>query len=70
MLYIWFLYSLGIDDPITKTAAGSEREYYKELAKEMFLILDQPIKVRREEGGNITRSWPRRCSSSWTSPFR
>ncbi len=38
-------FSLGIDDPITKTAAGSERVYYQQLAKEMFLILDQPIQV-------------------------
>lgn len=46
-----YLLSLGIEDPITKTAAGSERKYYQELAKEMFLILDQPI---QEAGGMMT----------------
>ncbi len=45
-------FSLGIDDPITKTAAGSERVYYQQLAKEMFLILDQPIQVLGEKGCN------------------
>ena len=43
--HLYLILSLGIDDPITKTAAGSERKYYQELAKEMFLILDQPIQV-------------------------
>jgi len=45
------LMSLGVDDPITKDSAGSDKKYYHGLAKEMFLILDQPIQVA---GGMIT----------------
>ncbi|XP_023345754.1 vacuolar protein-sorting-associated protein 36-like [Eurytemora carolleeae] len=46
-----YLLSLGIDDPVTKDSAGSDRKYYQELAKEMLLVLDQPI---QEAGGMIT----------------
>ena len=46
--HLYLILSLGIDDPITKTAAGSERKYYQKLAKEMFLILDQPIQVNKD----------------------
>jgi len=46
-----YLLSLGVDDPITKDTAGSDKKYYQGLAKEMFLILDQPI---QESGGMIT----------------
>jgi len=46
-----YLLSLGIDDPITKDSAGSDKKYYQGLAKEMFLILDQPI---QEAGGMMT----------------
>ena len=45
-----YLLSLGIDDPITKGSC-SDSEYYKLLAKEMFLILDQPI---QQSGGMIS----------------
>lgn len=45
------LMSLGVDDPVTKEMAGSDKKYYEALAKEMFLILDQPI---QEAGGMIT----------------
>ena len=45
-----YLLSMGIDDPITK-GNHSDAEYYKLLAKEMFLILDQPI---QESGGMMT----------------
>jgi len=45
-----YLLSLGIDDPITK-GDHSDSEYYKLLAKEMFLILDQPI---QQSGGMMT----------------
>merc|ERR1711936_1197641 len=38
-----YLLSLGVDDPITKDTAGSDKKYYQGLAREMFLILDQPI---------------------------
>lgn len=40
-----YLLSLGISDPVTREAHGSERNYYKELAKEVFRILDQPVQV-------------------------
>jgi hypothetical protein len=30
---------------VTRETYGSERNYYKELAKEIFKILDQPIQV-------------------------
>jgi len=46
-----YLLSLGIDDPITKDSAGSDKKYYHGLAKEMFLILDQPI---QDAGGMMT----------------
>jgi ESCRT-II complex subunit VPS36 len=46
-----YLLSLGIDDPITKDSAGSDKKYYQGLAKEMFLILDQPI---QDAGGMMT----------------
>ena len=46
-----YLLSLGVDDPITKDTAGSDKKYYQGLAREMFLILDQPI---QQSGGMIT----------------
>merc|ERR1719219_1829803 len=46
-----YLLSLGVDDPITKDSAGSDKKYYQGLAREMFLILDQPI---QESGGMMT----------------
>jgi len=46
-----YLLSLGVDDPITKDSAGSDKKYYQGLAKEMFLILDQPIQAA---GGMMT----------------
>lgn len=46
-----YLLSLGIDDPVTKDSAGSDKKYYEALAQEMFLILDGPI---QEAGGMIT----------------
>jgi len=46
-----YLLSLGIDDPITKDSAGSDKKYYHGLAKEMFLVLDQPI---QDAGGLMT----------------
>ena len=45
-----YLLSLGVDDPVTKgTCSGSE--YFKLLAKEMFLILDEPI---QKSGGMMS----------------
>lgn len=46
-----YLLSLGIDDPVTKETAGSDKKYYAGLAKEMFLILDSPL---QEAGGLMT----------------
>jgi len=46
-----YLLSLGVDDPITKDTAGSDKKYYQGLAREMFLILDQPM---QQSGGMIT----------------
>merc|ERR1719431_339818 len=46
-----YLLSLGIDDPVTKDSAGSDKKYYQGLAKEMFFILDQPI---QDAGGLMT----------------
>ena len=40
--FIWSS-SLGIDDPVTKDSAGSDKKYYQGLAQEMFLILDTPV---------------------------
>lgn len=46
-----YLLSLGIDDPVTKETAGSDKKYYQGLAQEMFLILDGPV---QEAGGMMT----------------
>jgi len=46
-----YLLSLGIDDPVTKDSAGSDKKYYQGLAKEMFLVLDQHI---QDAGGMMT----------------
>lgn len=46
-----YLLSLGIDDPVTKDSAGSDKAYFLGLAKEMFLVLDSPI---QEAGGMMT----------------
>lgn len=39
-----YLLSLGIDDPVTRDAHGSEDVYHKLLARELSLALEQPIK--------------------------
>jgi len=46
-----YLLSLGIDDPVTKDTAGSDKNYFKSLAQEMYLILDQPVQAA---GGLLT----------------
>jgi len=46
-----YLLSLGVDDPVTKDSAGSDKKYYQGLAKEMFLVLDEPI---QKAGGMMT----------------
>ncbi|XP_069703210.1 vacuolar protein-sorting-associated protein 36 isoform X2 [Periplaneta americana] len=43
-----YLLSLGIDDPVTRNDFRSESQYYKELARQLADILEQPIK---EVGG-------------------
>jgi ESCRT-II complex subunit VPS36 len=40
-----YLLSLGIDDPVTRTDFRSESQYYKELARQLADILQQPITV-------------------------
>lgn len=37
--------SLGIDDPVTRDAYKSSNEYFKQLAKQLANILEEPIKV-------------------------
>ncbi|XP_060817851.1 vacuolar protein-sorting-associated protein 36 isoform X1 [Bombus pascuorum] len=46
-----YLMSLGIDDPVTRDAYKSSNEYFKQLAKQLANILEEPIK---EVGGMIT----------------
>lgn len=40
-----YLMSLGIDDPVTRDAYKSSNEYFKQLAMQLTLILEEPIKV-------------------------
>jgi hypothetical protein len=40
-----YLMSLGISDPVTRETHGSGEDYFRQLAKEIFRILEQPIKV-------------------------
>lgn len=37
--------SLGIDDPVTRDAYRSSNEYFRQLAKQLAYILEEPIKV-------------------------
>ncbi|XP_029036325.1 vacuolar protein-sorting-associated protein 36 isoform X1 [Osmia bicornis bicornis] len=46
-----YLMSLGIDDPVTRDAYKSSNEYFKQLAKQLANILEEPIK---EVGGMMT----------------
>ncbi|XP_076276417.1 vacuolar protein sorting 36 [Lasioglossum baleicum] len=46
-----YLMSLGIDDPVTRDAYRSSNEYFKQLAKQLADILEEPIK---EVGGMMT----------------
>ena len=46
-----YLMSLGIDDPVTRDAYKSSNEYFKQLAKQLADILEEPIK---EVGGMMT----------------
>jgi len=40
-----YLLSLGIDDPVTRNDFRSQNQYYKELARQLADILEQPITV-------------------------
>ena len=46
-----YLMSLGISDPVTRDASGSEQAYYLKLAREIYQVLQEPL---RESGGMIT----------------
>ncbi|VDK71069.1 unnamed protein product [Litomosoides sigmodontis] len=48
-----YLLSLGVNDPVTKSAFGSGAEYYKKLAEELAAVLCAPLK---ECGGMMTLS--------------
>ncbi|CAG9535295.1 unnamed protein product [Cercopithifilaria johnstoni] len=48
-----YLLSLGVSDPVTKSAFGSSAEYYKKLAEELAVVLCAPLK---ECGGMMTLS--------------
>lgn len=37
--------SLGIDDPVTRDAYKNSNEYFKQLAKQLADILEEPVKV-------------------------
>lgn len=43
-----YLMSLGIDDPVTRETHGSGQDYFRQLAKEIHRILEQPIRVRNK----------------------
>ena len=44
-----YLMSLGISDPVTRETHGSGQDYYRQLAKEIYRILEQPIRVRTKK---------------------
>lgn len=46
-----YLMSLGISDPVTRDGSGSDQVYYLKLAKEIYQVLQRPLK---ESGGMIT----------------
>nr|ADD24139.1 Vacuolar protein-sorting-associated protein 36 [Lepeophtheirus salmonis] len=46
-----YLLSLGISDPVTRESHGSGEKYHLQLAKEIFTILESPMK---DAGGTIT----------------
>ena len=43
-----YLMSLGIPDPVTRDTHGSGQSYYKQLAKEIYHILEKPLQVNRQ----------------------
>lgn len=45
-----YLLSMGISDPVTRETHGSGQAYFRELAKEVFRVLEKPIRVRKCQG--------------------
>ena len=41
-----YLLNLGIADPVTRDAFGTDKKYFEGVAKEIFLILEEPVRVR------------------------
>ena len=37
--------SLGIDDPVTRDAYKTSNEYFRQLARQLSEILEEPVKV-------------------------
>lgn len=44
-----YLMSLGIGDPVTRAAHGTNEAYHKQLAKEIFRILETPVQVKAHQ---------------------
>jgi len=42
------LLSLGIADPVTRETHGGGNKYYRELAKQISTMLEEPLKVSTE----------------------
>ena len=40
-----YLLSLGISDPVTRDTHGTGQAYFRELAREIYKILEKPLKV-------------------------
>ena len=41
------LLSLGVSDPVTKSAFGSGQQFYQQLARELHTVLAEPLDVSR-----------------------
>lgn len=44
-----YLLSLGISDPVTRDTHGTGQAYFRELAREIYKILEKPLKVRERD---------------------
>jgi hypothetical protein len=49
--------SLGISDPVTRETHGSGQDYFRQLAKEVHRILEQPIRVRPDTEVGLCREY-------------
>lgn len=47
-----YLLSMGISDPVTRETHGSGQTYYRELAKEVYRVLDKPIQVPEHQNNS------------------